>query len=139
MAGAETGEPRSQYPLVAYPNPRGPTDDETARDPIMVQHNWSIDEVRDVVKDLPDLRDNAEHWCTAVTKLGVMYQLEMVFRKIFKLRWVALKGDWNANIPRSDAAFRTQLTSLLTRVHEMHPTRTDWLKIHATRQNTGET
>ncbi|KAJ8377277.1 hypothetical protein AAFF_G00261860 [Aldrovandia affinis] len=62
----------------------------------------------------------------------------MVFRKVFKLRWVTLKEGWNANVRRSNAAFRTQLTALLDKVLTMYPSRTDWLQIQATRQNTGE-
>ncbi|KAJ8361903.1 hypothetical protein AAFF_G00412470 [Aldrovandia affinis] len=138
--GAEGG---GLYPLVDYPDPRGPRDDGMERDPIQVQRNWSIDEIHEVVKDLPDPKDSAVRWCAAITELVSMYQpsaaeLEVVFRKFFKLRWGTLKEGWNASVTRRDPAFGEQLTTVMDRVCTMYPSRTDWLQIHATRQETDE-
>lgn len=122
--------PHIQILGVAYPDPRGPDDDGDPRPPLMVQRNWSIDEIHDIVKDFPDPCDTADHWCTAVTNMEAMYQpsareLETVFRKFSKLRWTNLRGDWDVEAIRGTELFATQFQLLLSRVRAAYLTRTD--------------
>ena len=140
------------FPLLSCPDPRPrPSDDApqelhgTCSDTVHVQCNWRPEELTEIVKELPCPTKNVERWCTSVLDLVEMYQpsakdLESVFRKVFKLKWPHLKGDFDANGPQNDIVTGQLLNpcGLFSRVRKAYPVHTDWKKVHCIKQNHDE-
>ena len=147
-ANQQKQQPNQLLPLISYPNPHPPPPadaDPAVRaaysDIVHVQRNWTPDELSDIVKELPNPRNDVEQWCTAVLDLIDMYspsarELESVFRKNFGLKWPRLRGNYDVNGLRNDIV-TGQLQNndgLFPRVRAAYPMRTDWPKIHNTKQ-----
>ena len=140
------------FPLISYPNPhpRPPPDAEQEvqdaySETIQVQRNWTLDELNEIVKELPDPTEDAGRWCTSVLDLIEMYQpsareLESVFRRFFKLKWPHLKGDFDTSGPRNDivAGQLQNPGGLFSRVRQAYPVHTDWQQIYCIKQNHDE-
>ena len=141
-----------QMPLIPYPNPHPPPPADAQQDvrdaynpTVTVQRNWTPDELNDIMKDLPNPKVEVEKWCKAIEELILMYapsgqELETLFRKVFGLRWQRLKGPFDADGARQDI-LTGQLQNddgLFARVRAAFPVRTDWPRIHNTKQRLDE-
>ena len=139
---------RDLFPLISYPNPHPrpgvgaqQADIDTYSATVHVHQNWTPDEFNYIVKDLPDPRDDVVRWCKAIEDLIEMYapsarELESVFRRTFGLRWAHLRGNFDVNAARNDIV-TGQLQNrdgLFDRVKAAFPVRTDWPRIHNTKQ-----
>ena len=141
------------FPLIPYPNPLPrpvppalQEDIDNYTPTVHVQRNWTPDELNEVVKELPDPKVDVIRWCAATKDLIEMYspsarELESVFRKVFGLKWPRLRGDFNIDGERADIV-TGQLENqngLFDRVKAAFPVRTDWPRIHMTKQLLDET
>ena len=136
------------FPLLSFPNPHAhpgagaqQADIDAYSATVHVQRSWTPEEFNVILKDLPHPKDNVVHWCAAIVDLIEMYapsarEMESIFRKTFGLRWPHLRGNFDVNGARNNIV-TGQLQNqdgLFARVKAAFPMRTDWPRIHNTKQ-----
>ncbi|KAK6468766.1 hypothetical protein HHUSO_G32897 [Huso huso] len=137
------------FPLVSYPNPQPrPEQGEEGHNDwssiVEVQRDWSIEELNEVAKDLPDHRKNSKQFVTDVDQMVKMYkpsaaEIAQVLRRKLRLDWQTVSGDFKTDLTYSpDGPFAGQLKDLMTRITEKWPVLADWTFIHNCKQGSEE-
>ena len=145
--------PMKLFPLIPYPKPQShlwtgaqQAEIDAYSTTVHVQQNWTPKELNEIVKDLPDHKVDVERWCAAILDLIEMYEpsareLESVFCKVFGLKWLHLREHFDVNGAQHHIVTGQLLNhgGLFDRVKATFPARTDWPKIHGTKQRPDET
>ena len=141
---APSSEVRLNLPYIACPNPMpNAGNDPNYQNTVQIYRPWRKDEISEAAKSLADHMIDSQEFKKDMLALEAMYkpsaqEIESIMKFKLKLRYLDVKGDFDADLPRTDANFSVQLNQLLERVKERWPKRIDWRKIQSCTQKYDE-